>query len=88
MTVVAVNGVAATNGILDLQNKLDGSGDVTIDYSCDGTMTKGHGCPLGGEISGLLLETSLGAKWEPANQLRFGTVQCVDQDGAASTPSR
>src|SRR5205807_10443484 len=86
MHVVAVNGTAATTG--DLENlatagKFDGSADLTLEFSCDpGQNTKGAGCSTGG-VTGLLIQTSLGKKWEAAsgaNALRFGTAQCVEAD--------
>jgi hypothetical protein len=89
--VIAVNGTAATTGELEnLANKFDGSADLTIDFSCDpANDTKGGGCTLGG-ITGLLVQTSLGKKWEPAsglNVVRFGTMQCVDADDGAAAHS-
>ena len=81
-TVVAttVDGAAGTASLASLEGKLDGTHDITISYSCDGTATPGSGCKVT-EITGLLMQTSLGHKWEAfsgANELRFGVLQCVD----------
>jgi len=80
--VITINGTASTNELESLAGKIDGSADVVIEYSCDGSANKGAGCMIGG-ITGLLIQTSLGKPWQPAsgaNLLRFGTAQCVDTD--------
>jgi hypothetical protein len=86
--VIAINGTASTTELEALETtKIDGAADVTIDFSCDGTATKGSGCSIGG-ITGLLIQTSLGKKWESfsgANLLRFGTMQCVMADDGTAT---
>jgi hypothetical protein len=85
--VVTINGNASTTELDAIGSKFDGTNDITIVFSCDGTSTAGGGCSLGG-ISAMLVQTSLGKKWEPqsgANQLRFGTAQCVEADDGTST---
>jgi hypothetical protein len=81
--VVDIDGAAGTHSLEDLNGKFGtGANQIVINYSCDGTNTKNAGCQLGG-ITGLLIQTSLGKKWESfspnaTTRTRFGTIQCVD----------
>jgi hypothetical protein len=90
--VVSVKvGTTEVGSLAALDTQFNGSADITIDYSCDGTTTtKGAGCTsFPGSLTGFLVTTSLGKKWEPnnvsPNNDRFGTVQCVDADGPTAT---
>jgi len=90
--VVAINTVAGTHSLRDLEGLFGtGANEIDIDYSCDGTNTKGSGCGGAnvGQITGLLIQTSVGRKWDSftpgASNPKFGTIQCVDTDAGAGT---
>lgn len=86
--IVSVNGDSTKHNLTDLDTKFNG--EITIEYACmQGATTKGQGCPTtSGTLTGLLIETSQGKKWQPAVRgvgARFGTMQCVEADGPSTT---
>lgn len=89
--VVAINGAAGNHSLKDLEGLFGtGTNEIDIDYSCAaGNNTKGGGCAATGQITGLLIQTSMGRKWDSfdpgANNPKFGTIQCVDTDAGAAT---
>ena len=80
------NVISGAHSLTDLNMQFgDGSAEIKIAYSCDGTDMKGSGCGTGfGQIVGLLIQTSVGAKWESfdpgAGNPLFGTIQCIDTE--------
>jgi hypothetical protein len=92
---IKIDGTATTTTDLatELNLKFDGNHDITIAYSCDGTTTAGSGCKVGG-ITGLLIQTSQGKKWESfspsaaAGRVHLGAAQCVDATGTPGTANQ
>jgi hypothetical protein len=86
VTVISVGGAAPANPADPLAGVvLDGSSDVTITWSCDGSNTAGSGCPSG--PSGLLDLATLIAVASPNPRSMFaitgayGVAQCTEQLG-------
>jgi hypothetical protein len=88
--IVAINGDTSKHSLEDLNGMIGtGATEIDVDYSCDGTNTKGAGCSPNAEITGFLIQTSLGHKWESfdpgASNAKFGIGQCIDTDAGTST---
>jgi hypothetical protein len=83
MTVIKINGAAPANPLDPLFGlTLDGSSDLTITWSCDGTATPGSGC--GGatavfDLAGLLAVASTNPATQFAFTPDFGSSQCAEQ---------
>lgn len=73
----------------DLNNKLDPTKDLSITWSCDGTLTPGSGCSTAGlfDFAVLLLATSKDVRSAfstPPVTTKFGLGNCVEQANSAS----
>jgi hypothetical protein len=88
--ITGINGDNTKHSLENLEGLFGtGQNQITVDYSCEaGNTTKGAKCAAGG-ITGLLLQTSAGRKWDStdpgATNPFFGVIQCVDTDAGAST---
>jgi hypothetical protein len=88
-TIVLVNGAAPANpddpfgGVV-----LDGSTDLVVKWSCDGSATPGAGCPTGAagltDVLGLLAIASTNDRKAFALTPQYGSAQCAEQLGSAS----
>ena len=89
VTIITVDGAAPANAADPLAGVvLDGSADLVIKWSCDGTATPGSGCPTGvaglADLLALLATTSTNPRSQYAQTAQFGTAQCAEQLGSAT----
>jgi hypothetical protein len=90
MTVINVAGAAPANPGDPLGGAitLDGSADLTITWSCDGSTTVGNGCPTGAagflDLAGLLTVVSTAPRSQFAITPQYGTAQCAEQLGTGT----
>jgi hypothetical protein len=93
VTIINVNGAAPANPFDPFGGlTLDGSSDVTITWSCDGSATVGSGCPTGAagflDLAGLLTVVSTNPRSMFSITPAFGSAQCVEQLGAGTVTLR
>ncbi len=89
VTIIKVNNAAPANAQDPLAGiVLDGSADVTITWSCDGSATAGSGCPTGITGATALVGVFSIASTAPRSQFgitpQYGSAQCVEQAGSAT----
>ncbi len=90
MTVININGAAPANPGDPLGGAitLDGTTDLTITWSCDGTTTVGSGCPMMAagflDLAGLLAVVSTNPRSQFAVTPQYGTAQCAEQLGSGT----
>jgi hypothetical protein len=93
VTIIDVNGAAPPNPGDPLAGLTpDGSSDLTITWSCDGTSTPGSGCPQGAagflDFVGLLVTTSTNPFSQFATTADYGDARCTEQVGAGTVTLR
>ncbi|HZS40653.1 MAG TPA: hypothetical protein VFF06_27660 [Polyangia bacterium] len=89
MTIINVAGAAPANpadpfgGVV-----LDGSADLTVTWSCDGSTTPGMGCPSGAtgilDLAGFLAIVSTNSREKFGITQNYGTAQCAEQLGSGT----
>ena len=90
LTIVKINNAAPANPADPLAGiVIDGSADLTIQWSCDGnTTTVGSGCPTGiagaTELVGLLALATNAPRSQFAITPDYGTAQCAEQLGSSN----
>lgn len=90
MTVINIAGAAPANPADPLGGTLtlDGSADLTINWSCDGSATVGGGCPTGAagflDLAGLLAVVSTNPRSQFTITPQYGTAQCAEQLGSGT----
>jgi hypothetical protein len=89
MTIISVNGAVPASPIDPFAGiTLDGSSDLTIQWSCDGSATAGSGCPMGAigflDLAGLAAITSTSPRSAFTVTADYGVAQCTEQLGSGT----
>jgi hypothetical protein len=89
VNVISVSGAAPANPADPLAGVvIDGSSDVAITWSCDGSNTAGGGCPMGPagylDLTTLIAVTSPNPRSMFAITGAYGIAQCTEQLGSGT----